>query len=288
MQANVNTNLERIIAKIDNDFNPDNSDWIPRVGAWCIDAMSMLDCLPTERKRKVLSVDNRIAYSDCNIDNVNIKVYDSNGCEVEEANKSGCKCNPPSTGQVSGGGGKAEADTAKASESVSIYTNNNPYGKAPDYLVAETINADKEWPGRYRINEYDYDNGITNKCKRTYVLSGCNQIELNFDDTCIIIEYDGIKTDCNNQFGCELPVIPNNGLLIEALVYFCMYKMLCRGYKHSVFNLNASQYGTNPYYLWTQIKEEARRSVIAGKVDTDDAISKLFRSNFYISTFDQR
>ena len=287
MQANVNTNLERIIAKIDNDFNPDNSDWIPRVGAWCIDVMSMLDCLPTERKRKVLSVNNRIAYSDCNIDNVNIKVYDSNGCEVEEANKSGCSCNPPSTGKVSGGGGKAGADTAKASESVSIYTNNNPYGKAPDYLVAETINADKEWPGRYRINEYDYGDGI-NKCKRTYVLSGCNQIELNFDDTCITIEYDGIKTNCNNQFGCELPVIPNNGLLIEALVYFCMYKMLCRGYKHPVFNLNASQYGTNPYYLWTQIKEEARRSVIAGKVDTDDAISKLFRSNFYISTFDSR
>ena len=287
MQANVNTNLERIIAKIDNDFNPDNSDWIPRVGAWCIDAMSMLDCLPTERKRKVLSVDNRIAYSDCNIDNVNIKVYDSKGCEVEEANKSGCRCNPPSTGEVSGGGGKAGADTAKASESVSIYTNNNPYGKAPDYLVAETINTDKEWPGRYRINEYDYGDGI-NKCKRTYVLSGCNQIELNFDDICITIEYDGIKTDCNNQFSCELPVIPNNGLLIEALVYFCMYKMLCRGYKHPVFNLNASQYGTNPYYLWTQIKEEARRSVIAGKVDTDDAISKLFRSNFYTFTFDSR
>ena len=287
MQANVNTNLERIIAKIDNDFNPDNSDWIPRVGAWCIDAMSMLDCLPTECKRKVLSVDNRIAYSDCSIDNVNIKVYDSNGCEVEEANESGCRCNPPSTGKLSGGGGKAGADTAKASESVSIYTNNSPYGKAPDYLVAETINVDKEWPGRYRINEYDYDNGV-NKCKRTYVLSGCNQIELNFDDTYITIEYDGIKTDCNNQFCCELPVIPNNGLLIEALVYFCMYKMLCRGYKHPVFNLNASQYGTNPYYLWTQIKEEARRSVIAGKVDTDDAISKLFRSNFYINSFDSR
>ena len=25
------TNIERIIAKIDNDFNPDNSDWIPNV-----------------------------------------------------------------------------------------------------------------------------------------------------------------------------------------------------------------------------------------------------------------
>ena len=39
MLNNVNTNVEHIIAKIDNDFNPDNSDWIPRVGTWVIDAM---------------------------------------------------------------------------------------------------------------------------------------------------------------------------------------------------------------------------------------------------------
>ena len=52
--------------------------------------------------------------------------------------------------------------------------------------------------------------------------------------------------------------------------------------------LNASQYGTNPYYIWNNIKEEARRSVINGKVDTDTDISKLLRSNFYIGTFDPR
>lgn len=48
-----NTNIERIIAKIDNDFNPDNSDWIPRVAAWCIDAMSQIDVLPTEKYRTI-------------------------------------------------------------------------------------------------------------------------------------------------------------------------------------------------------------------------------------------
>ena len=62
--------------------------------------------------------------------------------------------------------------------------------------------------------------------------------------------------------------------------------MLCRGYKHPVFNLNASQYGTNPYYMWTTLKEEAKRS-IANNVDINDA-SKLFRSNLFINTFDSR
>ena len=75
-------------------------------------------------------------------------------------------------------------------------------------------------------------------------------------------------------------------MLIEAIAYYCMYKMLCRGYKHPVFNLNASQYGTNPYYMWNQLKDEAKRSVIAGVVD--DADADLFRSNLFVNTFDPR
>ena len=62
--------------------------------------------------------------------------------------------------------------------------------------------------------------------------------------------------------------------------------MLCRGYKHPVFNLNASQYGTNPYYMWNQLKDEAKRSVIAGVVN--DADADLFRSNLFVNTFDPR
>ena len=62
--------------------------------------------------------------------------------------------------------------------------------------------------------------------------------------------------------------------------------MLCRGYKHPVFNLQASQYGTNPYYIWNNLKEEARRSVINQAVD--DVDTSLFRSNFFVSTFDPR
>ena len=41
MQTNPNTNIEHIIAKIDNDFNIDHSDWIPRVAAWAIEALGI-------------------------------------------------------------------------------------------------------------------------------------------------------------------------------------------------------------------------------------------------------
>ena len=61
------TTVDRIIAKIDNDFNPNNSDWIPRVGAWVHDALMQLDCVLTETVKKKITVKNRIGRSDCNL-----------------------------------------------------------------------------------------------------------------------------------------------------------------------------------------------------------------------------
>lgn len=279
MLNNTSTNVERIIAKIDNDFNPDNSDWIPRVGAWCIDAMSMIDCLCTERKRIKLTVNERIAVSSCPINDKNIKVYDENGCEVKKADDKRTCSAYLSTGQIE------ESKTTELSDTAGLFEIANPIAEAPDYLVAETLNADKEWPGRYRINEYNLGQKKTQD--RNYVIEGCYNIELSFDTKCIIVEYDAIKC-VPTSYGCDMPAIPNNGILIEALVYYCMYKMLCRGYKHPVFNLQASQYGTNPYYIWLQLKEEARRSILAKHFDSDEDITKILRSNFYISTFDPR
>ena len=246
------TNIERIIAKIDNDFNPDNSDWVPRVGVWTLEVMGQLNILNTERAKVQLPVKERIAISACPIANTNIKVYDSKGCEVKEANSErGCN------GCSSTGKPASETSSSNAVNTTDVYHNDNP-SKVPDYLLAETLN-DKEWPGRYRVNEYNYVGKTTNRT-HNFVIIDSNKIELDFDTDCITIEYDTIKTERSKVYGCEFPVIPDNAILVEAIGFYCMYKMLCRGYKHPVFNLSASQYGTNPYYIWLQLKEEAKRS----------------------------
>ena len=81
------TTIERIIAKIDNDFNPDNSDWIPRVGAWALDAMSILKCTKTEIKRVNLPVKERIVYGANYMFDNHFKVYTINGCELRNGAK---------------------------------------------------------------------------------------------------------------------------------------------------------------------------------------------------------
>ena len=269
-----NVSIERIIAKIDNDFNPDNTDWIPRVAAWVTDALLQLDVNLTKRKRISLPIRNRIGISQYNLRNAII--YDKCGNRIPEAtaNASDCPCNgSPSTGDLE------QTTTASATDTSETICNEDA-NDAPNQMVSQQIA-----PNRYNI--YEFELGCDKQ--RNYVLIDDTKIELNFDTDCIQLEYDFIETQESELYGCELPMIPNDGVLIEALTYFCMYKMLTRGYKHPVMNLAASQYGTNPYYIWLQMKEQAKRSIINRNFDRDmDDSSRMFRSALYIDTFDPK
>ena len=269
-----NVSIERIIAKIDNDFNPDNTDWIPRVAAWVTDALLQLDVNLTKRKRISLPIRNRIGISQYNLRNAII--YDKCGNRILEAtaNASDCPCNgSPSTGDLE------QTTTASATDTSETICNEDA-NDAPNQMVSQQIA-----PNRYNI--YEFELGCDKQ--RNYVLIDDTKIELNFDTDCIQLEYDFIETQESELYGCELPMIPNDGVLIEALTYFCMYKMLTRGYKHPVMNLAASQYGTNPYYIWLQMKEQAKRSIINRNFDRDmDDSSRMFRSALYIDTFDPK
>lgn len=268
MKNKTNITMEHIIAKIDNDFNPDNTDWIARVPAWCLDAMQQLKVCSTVKRKRKLEVKNRIAYSNCCIIQDELKVYDKNGCEIVEA---GNKCCTPSTGGNNNNTKLSDTInyTSGASDvtygnSFSIHSNTNDVNK--QHKVLDVV--------QYPVEECNY------------VLIDDRKLELNFDTDYIIIENLELNTVYSDYFKCDVPVIPNDGNLIEGLAYYCMYKMLTRGMKHPVFNLNASQYGTNPYYMWTSMRSKIKTSVIntmQGEVDT-----RLFQSSFYNYTFKPR
>ena len=270
------TNIERIIAKIDNDFNPNNSDWIPRVGPWVTDALMQLNCVPTKKVIKSFPVKDRIARTDCILSD-NIEVYDANGCRVKEIDylEQSCCNNNDKTVSPSTGEREVTPDT------ITAIVNKNATS-----VPAETVvfnRQAKEYPARYNVVEFD--NVDRNGC-RYYAKVNDTTIQLTFDTPSITIKYETADTERCEAYGCDMPKIPNNGKLIEAITYYCIYKMLLRGYKHPVLNLAASQYGTNPYYIWMSTKEEARRSVI--NEGTNEDLTELWRSAFFIKTFNPR
>ena len=266
------TTVDRIIAKIDNDFNPNNSDWIPRVGAWIHDALMQLDCFVTEEITKKLIVKNNIARSDCELSN-KIKVYDSNGCLIKELDSNNnCAYGNSENSLVSS---KGVCQITPDTVTKEIDSNKNEIT-----AIAFHENVPVPYPPRYNVVH------TKTSCNHGYVRIDNKTFELNFNTDYIIVKYNAPKQIQCTVYGCSSPAIPNNGKLIEAITYYCMYKMLTRGYVHPVMNLAASQYGTNPYYIWMQSKDEAKRSVINDGIDEN--LDDLWRSAFYINTFNPR
>ena len=216
--------LERLIAKIDNDFNISESDWIPRVAAWTIDALSQMQVLPMERKRRKLEVSNRIAQFPCTINATELKVYDKNGCEIPELNsKTSCGC---------------RRHNNSTSQEIAIIDDRNKSGV--NFMRVGTV-----------VGAYSNHN---------FVLDG-NNIELNFDTDEIEVETFETATYFDDYYQCEVPYIYDNGLLLEALAWYVMFKYLSRGSKHTVYSLGNRAASLDPYVQWSTLKPKAAASV---------------------------
>ena len=245
MKLNNQVPLQRLVGKIDNDFNISESDWIPRVAAWTIDALSQMKVLPMERKRRILEVSDKIATFPCELNATEIKVFDKNGCEIEhlDKNKNSCNCRNNKT-QL---------------QEIAIFDSSNKTG----------------------INFMEVAN-VKNNNNRNFVLD-CNNIELNFDTDYIEVETFEVATYYDDYYDCEVPYIYENGILLEALAWYILFKYLSRGSTHQVYSLKSNSPVTNPFLQWNNLKSKAIASV-KNEIYTAEG----WRNFFYNSTFDPR
>lgn len=235
--------MERLIGKIDNDFNISESDWIPRVAAWTIDALSQMQVLPMEYKRRKLEVSERVAQFPCKINATELKVFDKNGCEIQELNKyNSCNCNNHLNNNT---------------QEIAVIDNSNKTG----------------------INFMNVAS-IRNSSNHNFVLNG-NDIELNFDTDEIEVETLETATYYDDYYQCEVPYIYDNGLLLEALSWYVLFKYLSRGSTHQVYSLSSANQATNPYMQWIYLKPKAAASVKIAINKNNDGWNNFF----YNSTF---
>lgn len=242
MKLNNQLTLQRLIGKIDNDFNISESDWIPRVAAWTIDALSQMKVLPMERKKRTLEVSERVAQFPCTINAEELKVFDRDGNEIPVFDKAkSCVC----------------PKSKKALEKNFIGVNNpNAYNAWESTVLATTV----------------YD--------RNFILDG-NKIELNFDTDIIHVETLEVATYHDDYYDCECPYIYDDGYLLEALAWYCLFKYLSRGSKHIIYDLKSPNAVINPWMQWNALRPKAINSV-KSKLSNDDSGWNNF---FYNSTF---
>ena len=236
--------LSRLIGKIDNDFNISESDWIPRVAAWTIDALSQMQVLPMERKRRKLEVSNRVAQFPCIINAKELKVYDKHGCEIMELNNdNSCGCSKSSKTMP---------------QEITVIDDTNKTGI--NFMTVGTV--------------------VASNRNRNFVLDG-NNIELNFDTDEIEVESYETATYFDEYYQCQVPYIYDNGLLLEALAWYCLFKYLSRGSKHPVYSLSSPNQVLNPYIQWNTLRPKAMASVKIAISRSSDGWNNFF----YNSTF---
>ena len=236
--------LSRLIGKIDNDFNISESDWIPRVAAWTIDALSQMQVLPMERKRRKLEVSNRVAQFPCMINAKELRVYDKHGCEIMELNNdNSCGCSKSSKTMP---------------QEIAVIDDTNKTGI--NFMTVGTV--------------------VTSNRNHNFVLDG-NNIELNFDTDEIEVESYETATYFDEYYQCQVPYIYDNGLLLEALAWYCLFKYLSRGSKHQVYSLSSPNQVLNPYIQWSILKPKAMASVQIAISRSSDGWNNFF----YNSTF---
>lgn len=234
--------LQRIIGKVDNDFNIDDSDWIPRVGAWVIDALSQLKVLPMQRKRRKLDVVDKIAIFPCVINTKDIHVYDMNGCKI----------------------------TYKSSRPCCINDEPNSY----DDVFGEFTNSKDE---RLRVRVHT----IKEKEPKYFTVDN-NKIILNFNTDYILVESLEVATYYDDYYNCEVPYVYDDGILLEALCWYILFKYLSRGGKHPVYSLTASNDVLNPYRQWLNLKNKATASVLNSFNYNEDGWNNFFFNSTFL------
>lgn len=196
------------------------------------------------RKRRILEVSNKTAIFPCELNGTELKVFDKYGNEIPNADCSNPCCNNKN----------AVNDT------------NNPIAIFAD----DGLGIDFMRIGHITVND-----------NRNFVFDGYNQIELNFDTDKIQVESYEVATYHDDYYDCEVPYIYDNGLLLEALSWYCLFKYLSRGSHHPVYDLKSNSPITNPYIQWNTLRPKAMASV-----KNDIAMDHNGWNNFfYNSTF---
>lgn len=237
--------INRLVGKIDNDFNISESDWIPRVAAWVIDALSQMKCLPMQKKKRKLKVNNRIAVFPCALNATELEVYDESGCPINEANENGCGCQQSSS-------------TGEQDSEIAIIDVTNKTGV--NFMQVAKVGG--------------------NRANRNYVLDG-DRIELNFDADYIYVKSYEVATYHDDYYDCDVPYIYDDGLLLEALAWYVLFKYLSRGSKHPIYDLKSNSPVTNPYLQWNTLRPKAAASVRA-KLRKDDGWNNFFYNNTFL------
>jgi len=152
-------------------------------------------------------------------------------------------------------------------------------------LTGIEINGLKlDLPVRFRTNATD--NIILHKGTdgAIYELSPAGYIFSPSPTGVLRVHYKSLPTEFDDEVQLELPLIPDDENVIDAVKWYVFYKWLGRGETHPVYSLKAREEHLNPYRMWIKYKLKAKNVNMKLNKDERELHSKIWKSFTYNTT----
>jgi len=116
-----------------------------------------------------------------------------------------------------------------------------------------------------------------------YTHRGGKVISTSFEEGTITVYYKMIATTLSTELGIQIPDVPDNIHLLQALANYIMMQLLVKGYKHPTISLRENNPYLNPGMAFDKYAKQARNSLGAMTYDERVEVSNLlheFVSNY--------
>lgn len=114
-----------------------------------------------------------------------------------------------------------------------------------------------------------------------YILLFNGNIETSFEEGVIIYHYYKLPVKYSDTIGALCPLIPDNEFVKEAITWYVLMSVLQRGFKHPIYSLNSNNYITNPYLMYRRKRLNARVKPQNLDRDHQKIITNIWNSAMY-------
>jgi len=205
---------KEIIARVDNNFTIDFSDWIHSAPLWIADALALIQTtMVWESTTTDVEITGHVGLLPCNIKALRGVVYNKER----------------------------------------LYTTTKMYNSLLDSV------------------------GLFSS-EHSYELSGNRNIITTFEEGTITVIYYRPMVEYWKEHNVYLPIIPDNMVLIEAIKWFILKRLLEKGAKHPIFSLRESNVYINPAMAWEQYSRKAKNSLNLFTPDQRTLASQILRT----------
>jgi hypothetical protein len=111
-----------------------------------------------------------------------------------------------------------------------------------------------------------------------YVLDRQGYAKFGFTDEDVVINYRRLPVDYDEDYKSWFPRVPDNDMVMEALCWYILKRMMERGHKHPVFSIDTNNSYTNIQRKYDYAKAVAKNRISIPDPAERDEISKLMRS----------